>query len=414
MDEKLLFMLFQFYLLKKRTVQRDMAHLRLQFQRLRSTHRRTLARRKKFLLYLVFLTDHSNRLNPRTVWSVKKNDAWWSTIVPVMDDRQLKENFRLQKSTFAQLIKQVGPHLRRNDTILRRAVPVEKRIACALYALGSTSELRTVANLFGLGKSTTGELLHEFCSTIVDVFFHRLVKFPSSDQEIVDTIHDFLVRYDYPMCIGSVDGTHISVKAPVESQVDYFNYKKFHSIVMLASVNCSLQFTYVNVGAPGRCNDSSVYSGSNLAEVIQHPIYSKHFTVINGVKVQAHLIADSAFALNTTLMKPYATKPNMPRHHGLFNYRLSRCRSTVERAFGALKNRFRCLHKKMEFDLHHVVTLIKTAVVLHNLCIAHGDGVEVEWDSPQTIYHKAACNVHTIAGNGIREALTDYFLQNPL
>ena len=149
-----------------------------------------------------------------------------------------RRTFAFSSPTFAQLIKQVGPHLRRNDTTLRRAVPVEKRIACAIYALGSTSELRTVANLFGLGKSTTGELLHDFCSTIVDVFFHRLVKFPSSDQEIIDTIYDFLVRYDYPMCIGSVDGTHISVKAPVESQVDYFNYKKFHSIVMLASVHC--------------------------------------------------------------------------------------------------------------------------------------------------------------------------------
>ena len=98
--------------------------------------------------------------------------------------------------------------------------------------------------------------------------------------------------------------------------------------------------------APGRCNDSSIYSGSNLAQVIQHPIYSKQFTLINGVKVQAHLIADSAFALNPTLMKPYATKSDMPRQHTLFNYRLSRCRSTVERSFGALKNRFRCLYKK--------------------------------------------------------------------
>ena len=240
MDEKIFFMLFQFYLLKKRTVQRDMANLRLEYQRLRLTHRRTLARRNKLLLYLVFLADQSNRLNPRTVWSVKKNDAWCSTIVPAMDDRQFKENFCLQRTIFAQLIKEVGPHLRRNDTVLRRAVPVEKSVACALYALGSTSELRTVANLFGLGKSTTGELLHEFFSTIIDVFFHCLVKFPSSDQKIVDTIRDFLVRYDYPMCIGSVDGAYISVKAPVESQVDYFNYKKFHSIVMLASVNCSL------------------------------------------------------------------------------------------------------------------------------------------------------------------------------
>lgn len=247
MNNKLLSMLFQFYYLKKRTALQNTVNLRLEYQRFRSTQRRSLALRNRLVLYLMFLIDQSNRFNPRSVWSLKKNDEWWSTIVPTMNDRQFKENFRLQRTTFTQLIQQVGPHLRRADTVFRRAIPIEKRIACALYALGSTSELRTVANLFGLGKSTAGELLHDFCSTIDEIFFNRLVKFPTTDQEIADTVHDFLVRYDYPMCLGSLDGTHISVKAPIEAQTDYYNYKKYHAIVMLASVNCSLQFTYANV-----------------------------------------------------------------------------------------------------------------------------------------------------------------------
>lgn len=182
---------------------------------------------------------------------------------------------------------------------------------------------------------------------------------------------------------------------------------------MLVTVNASLKFTYINVGAPGRCNDSSVYSRSKLSEVINDPIYDNHYILVDNVKIKAHLIADSAFSSSSSLMKPYPDRPGMLRSHGLFNYRLSRCRSTVERYFGLLKNCFRCLHKKMEYKLHNIINIIKAATILHNLCIISGDNLEVDWDTPQVIYKKHACNGQTAAGNNIREALTVYFLRNP-
>ena len=412
MNENTLLPLSELYFIKIQQIHRRMMHLRMKFQRSYSTYRKCIAVRDK-LTRILCLLDGSP-INKRSVWSLKKNGEWWSRIVLSMSARQFKENFRVERSTFSKLVQQLDPYLRREDTILRPAIPVDKRVACALYALGSTSELRTVANLFGIGKSTAGEILHEFCATIVEFYFNRFITFPSTDTEIADTACDFLREHDYPLCLGAVDGTHIIVKTPLESQTDYYNYKKYHSIVMLASVNANLQFNYVQVGASGRCNDASIYSRSNLADVIQSPIYTKHSMLINGVKVQAHLIADSAFALNATLMKPYPIRPNMPREQSLFNYRLSRCRSTVERAFGALKNRFRCLSKKMEFNLEKVVDIIKACAVLHNLCISVGDGVEIDWDLPDTIYKKLASNVQTTTGAGVREALTQFFVQNPL
>ena len=60
----------------------------------------------------------------------------------------------------------------------------------------------------------------------------------------------FLAKAGYPMCLGALDGTHFSVKHPIGLESDYYNYKKFHSIIILAVVNANLMFTYVNVGAP--------------------------------------------------------------------------------------------------------------------------------------------------------------------
>ena len=358
--------------------------------------------------------DDPIHVNPRQIWSYKTSNRWWSEIVPTMTEQQFKNNFRLNRSTFSALLRCIGPYLQKMDTQLREAIPVEKRVALALYSLGSTSELRTVANLFGVGKSTSCVLLHEFCSTLVDKLFHKFVQFPSTNKAIEDTTTDFLIKCGYPLCIGAVDGSHISIKPPLGFESDYFNYKKHHLVILLAVVNSSLEFTYVNVGAPGRSNDSSVFNCSNLAEVIQHEIYSNHYMMLNGVKLQTHLVADSAFCLSPTLMKPYPDRPNMAKKYSLFNYRLSRCRCVVERAFGALKNRFRSLHKKMEYNLDNTITMIKATTILHNLCILEGDEIEIDWEVSQPIHKKPSSNAQTTVGGDVRDALTGYFLRNPL
>ncbi len=331
-----------------------------------------------------------------------------------MTEKQFKDNFRVERSTFFEIINQTRPYLSKSDTNYRAAVPVEKRVACALYALGSTSELRTISNLFGLGVSTTSNIIHEFCSVLIDFYFYGLIRFPITDAEIQETINDYLMQFGYPLCLGSLDGTHIPIKPPIGDEPDYYNYKKYHSVIMLATVNCKLMFTYVNVGAPGRCNDSSVYSRSTLYDVIQNPIYKNDSITMNNVKIHSHLIADSASALNSTLMKPFAERPNMSRKEATFNYRLRRARSSVERAFGIMKNRFRCVHRKMEYDLNNSINIIKAITILHNLCIIVGDNSEIEWDIPHAVYQKPMCNIRGAGGNQIREALAEYFMANPL
>ena len=155
------------------------------------------------------------------------------------------------------------------------------------------------------------------------------------------------------MCVGSIDGTHISIEPPCGEETDYYNYQKFHSVIALVLVDSTSKFTYLNVSVPGRCNDASVYSRSTLFRVIQDPLYARHRLSVNNAITQAHLIGDSAFPLSQHLMKPFPGRVNMPQDRLLFSYRLSHCRTTVERAFGHLKNRVRSLHKKLEYDLDH-------------------------------------------------------------
>ena len=132
-----------------------------------------------------------------------------------MTNKEFKSNFRLERSTYFELLQQIAPHLQKSDTKLRISVPVDKVVCCALYLIGSSAEIRTVSNLFGIGKSTASEILHNSCNIMIELFFYRLIKSPVTSEEIKETTDGFLKKYDYSMCVGSLDGTRINIKPPV-------------------------------------------------------------------------------------------------------------------------------------------------------------------------------------------------------
>ena len=100
------------------------------------------------------------------------------------------------------------------------------------------------------------------------------MKIPSSQEEWIQISDDFNNKWNYPCCIGAIDGKHIRIRQPPGTGSQYFNYKKFFSILMLALVDANYKFLYVDVGAPGRAGDAGVYSQSSLKDAITNGKYS--------------------------------------------------------------------------------------------------------------------------------------------
>lgn len=78
--------------------------------------------------------------------------------MPLMSDFLFKENFRMTLPIFNLLCDKLSC-LQKEDTVLRKAISLKKRIAIAIYALGSSAEYRSIGNLFGVGRTTVGEIL---------------------------------------------------------------------------------------------------------------------------------------------------------------------------------------------------------------------------------------------------------------
>ncbi|BAF19115.1 Os06g0226000, partial [Oryza sativa Japonica Group] len=180
-------------------------------------------------------------------------------------------------------------------------------------------------------------------------------------------------------CIGALDGTHIPACVPMHMQDRFRGRKKFQSQNVLAAVDFDLRFLYVLAGWEGSAHDSYV-----LQDALSRT---------NGLKIPEgkYFLADAGYAARPGVLPPYrgtryhlkeykgAREPENPKE--LFNLRHSSLRTTIERAFGALKNRFRIFKCQPFFPLKTQVKIVMACCALHNWIIEDGPDVYVYDDA---------------------------------
>ena len=148
----------------------------------------------------------------------------------------------------------------------------------------------------------------------------------------------FRNRWNVPHAVGALDGKHITIKKPKKSGSEYFNFKGYFSLVLLALVDADYEFLWVNMGASGSSSDAQVFN--------------------------------DAFALMPWLVKPYSRR-QLTREERIANYRIARGRRVVENSFGILAKRFRVPLTTMEQRQKVVRDIVLTCVVLHNMLRSH-------------------------------------------
>lgn len=82
----------------------------------------------------------------------------------------------------------------------------------------------------------------------------------------------FRMRWNFPNCYGAIDGKHFSVQAPPNSGSNYYNYKQFYSVILLALVDHNYCFTLIDVGANGMAPDAGVFNNSKIKTALERHI----------------------------------------------------------------------------------------------------------------------------------------------
>ena len=266
----------------------------------------------------------------RSLWMRPNNQAWFEMAETQFDEQQWYDNFRVTRDTFKFILNEIEGEITRRDTTMRRAVSASRRLAIFLY-LSSTAEYRTIANLFGVSVAFVCSCIKEVAIVIVQKMKAKFITIPKG-EELKEIMRMYKVKWQFPMCAGAIDGTHIPIIAPAVNHADYVNRKGYHSIVMQAVVDCKYLFRDVVVGWPGSVHDARILSNSGLYKKgdEQTLFGSDVRQTIQGCNIQPLLLGDPAYPLLPWLVKGYpenANTSNVERH---FNYMLSRARMTVE------------------------------------------------------------------------------------
>lgn len=287
-----------------------------------------------------------------------------------------RRHLRMGRDSFDNLLTLLRGYVQRENTRFRDCIPPEKVLAIGLYRIAHGGSYDNTALAMNVGKTTVHEAFRDVVNALYDIR-NDFIKLPVTVDETAASIGTFEHLSMLPNIAGAIDGSHIKIRAPRESAVDYFSRYQQHDVVVQAVVNGRKLFIDVAAGFPGSLHDARVLRNSSIYQKAENgdilaagPMY-----LIGADEIQPYLVGDSAYPLSPWLQKPY---PEGTRDPGeiRFNKELSSARVVVECAFGILKSRWRILDAIEERNIAAVSKIIVACAVLHNFCILAGD----EWD----------------------------------
>ena len=332
--------------------------------------------RRLLLLLLLLHRRRRRRKQLKRVWvrkifqSRSEKGEFHSLIAEMRlsDHESFYKYFHMTHQRFSHLLSCIGPSIKRQDTRLRDAIPTAERLAITLRYLVTGDSMQTISFSYRVGHSTVSGIIEDTCDALWAVLMPEYMRRPTSEEEWRRVSEGFEHTWNFPHCVGAIDGKHVVMQAPSHSGSTFFNYKGTHSIVLMAVCDANYCFTLIDIGNAGRHSDGGVLSNSAFGKAMEDGALSlPKAEVIPGINaaIPYVFVGDAAFPLKTYMMRPYPGR-FLPENKRIFNYRLSRARRIIENTFGIMVSKFRIFRRAILANPVKVTKITKAACCLHN------------------------------------------------
>ncbi|XP_018370991.1 PREDICTED: uncharacterized protein LOC108766295 [Trachymyrmex cornetzi] len=344
---------------------------------------------KLYALYYLTLKSERTIMNKRkrkywvrSIFSIERRLAQGASnnLVNELEQRDHEKffnYFRMEPVLFEKLLQLVGPSITKQSAV-REAIPPETRLHITIRFLASGDSTRSLSYAFRVGHNTISKIVSETCEAIwqclKDTAFIK-----NNEESWQNVINNFERLWNFPNCMGAIDGKHVTLTAPPNSGSTYFNYKRDHSINLLVISDAKYHFTVVDIGGEGRQSDGGVFRNSLIANYVESGSLKPNPKPIkiNGIALPYVLLADEAFPLSNFIMRPYPRSGRLDLSKKVFNYRLSRARRVVESAFGILAERWRIYRRPIISSVANAKKIVQATVVLHNFIINNEEQLQL-------------------------------------
>lgn len=118
---------------------------------------------------------------------------------------------------------------------------------------------RNLSTSLRIGTSTVRSIIPETCKIIWEELVDDFIPAPSQEQ--LETVAaDFQRRWNFPNCIGAIDGKNFQIRCPSHSGSSYFNYLKYFSILLQGVADANKKFIAIEIGARGKQSDGGIFA----------------------------------------------------------------------------------------------------------------------------------------------------------
>ena len=192
-----------------------------------------------------------------------------------------------------------------------------------------------------MAPNTISRIVYETGEAILGEYLVEVLDCPTTPEGGKAIAQGFSNRWNFHHTVGALDGEHIALRPSGKSGSYYYNYKGFHSNVLLDLIDSDYKFIYVDVSANGATSDAGVFLNTPLRSALDNNLlWLPPWEPLPGGDrdILYFIIGDDDFPLKEYLQKPFPHR-GLTRRERIYNYHLSRARRVVENAFGILANR---------------------------------------------------------------------------
>lgn len=264
--------------------------------------------------------------------------------------------FRLSRAAVRDLLEQILEQTPSLRIIRANAIPFQLKLLGALNFFGHGSYQRPTgeSRLYCQSQPSMSHSISVVVAELIKLT-GEFIRFPETAAEVTIAKAGFMSKLQMPGIVGAIDGTHIAIAKLQTDGHLYWNRKAHYSINVLASCDADLLFTFADANYPGSVHDSAIWQMADVEEWMpQH----------------SFLLGDSGFPSNKHILTPSPhAPPGSPAER--YNVAHKHARNVVERAFGVLKMRLRCLnkHRVLHYSPSKAAHIVYACMVLHNICM---------------------------------------------
>ena len=199
-------------------------------------------------------------------------------------------------------IKSVG------STKLQKRISINEHCFVNCRYLATGDSFRSLGFRFRVGFSTVAGIVNTVATAIWDCLVAEYMPVPTGREwkEIAENFHRL---WNFPNCLGTIDGKHVQIQAPASTGSLLYNYKGHFSVVLLAVVDAHYHFRVIDVGAYGNSSDGGTLAASAFGKALYSQTLQLPADVpLHGAEDQSPVphvfVADKAFPLRRELMLP--------------------------------------------------------------------------------------------------------------